>query len=576
MGHKVEGLATATVLLLAVFVISVSFAGDPPGPAPGGADPAANALGLRTDLVLLLTKGCSQDDLGCTAVPRKQRSPLFAILQRAGTGWSVAQLHPANYGLAEGEKQKQGDRKTPEGLYHTMNAVVRRDRTSEFGGGHILLSYPNSDDEGRKQPNPGAGIYIHGGNGGGTLGCTRVLDEGAGPGHIHERGVQATIEALRGGQGGQAAVVQVPFYPARCLPAPGQPLPGDCSAAIDYVVATAGSLSNEEVIRIASLMKPTPGTSPVAEPARPTPSSAPARQCDPSHEEAAAMADFPVRVVGDVIEVSIGGATFRGTLPPAGTSAPLGFGPASVQVTHHNCDASPDVPECAAPPETVAITSVLVLRTGPNTLVVTAQGRALLRPDGAQIFTPFGGGSAGSDGIIIDTPNGPVVIPTDFGVIEMRPPRAEGGTGWCGPGVPCDANGAAFDDDYGSAWCGQVGDALVLPYSETSLVANLSIFNGAHSADFFDHLSNDRDTQAEAEWRRFGRVSKLRVSGASESSSSPVVDLFGGQTVAAGDAGVCAKELRITIEAVVPGSDGPAGVGCISELTTVFGTPAAD
>lgn len=561
-----------SAMLVATFVLSLTLAGEPPAPS-APSPPPESPLGLRGDLALLFTKDCPAADPECLTVPLDQRSPRLAVLRRTPEGWVVAQLHAATYGIEEGEKWQEGDLKTPEGLYHTMGAMVRRDADAKWGGGQIHLSYPNREDVETKQPRPGGGIYIHGGLPRRTLGCTRVLDGDAVRGAIHQVGIQQVIASLGGGEGGQAPVIQVPYYPERCLPAAGEALPPACGGALDYVLAHAGALLNRQVVGIVALLEPIPDSAPApsARPAAPPPPEP--KNCQPSPEELAAMSDLPLRVVGDVVEFEVLGSVVQYPLPPEGTPTPLlGLG----TLTYVNCDRTPDAAVCLAPPPAVASSEALVLRRGERTQLISGMGNGEFGPDGGSLFTPFGVGTMGSEGVVVDTPSGPIEIPREFEVMEVAPPRALGGEGWCDGGEPCPAADVAFDDSYLTAWCGGPGDSLVIPYEATSLVATLTLFNGAHSARFFELLNSGEQEAANELWGTVGRVKRLRVGEGADTTVLDLNDAFGEQVLPAGERGVCARELTVTIEEVIPPSSDPDAPGCLSELSVLFGNRAGD
>lgn len=111
----------------------------------------------------------------------KHRKPTLYVFGCNGAGsCSVLRRYPAKYGLAEGQKRKQGDLKTPEGLYVIYKRRKNKRNTHfKYGPYSLWISYPNTRDKARgvaRGYNPGYGITIHGGRAYKTEGCIRVLD----------------------------------------------------------------------------------------------------------------------------------------------------------------------------------------------------------------------------------------------------------------------------------------------------------------------------------------------------------------------------------------------------------------
>jgi murein L,D-transpeptidase YafK len=58
------------------------------------------------------------------------------------------------------EKNREGDQKTPLGVYHVTRSVPRQKLTDFYGAGAFPISYPNEWD--RRQGRNGSGIWLHG------------------------------------------------------------------------------------------------------------------------------------------------------------------------------------------------------------------------------------------------------------------------------------------------------------------------------------------------------------------------------------------------------------------------------
>ncbi|MBL8027609.1 MAG: L,D-transpeptidase family protein [Fibrobacteres bacterium] len=67
---------------------------------------------------------------------------------------------PIAIGEKEGRKERQGDLKTPEGLYWIIDRMEDEDLPNLYGVRAFVLNYPNAQD--RKEKRSGNGIWIHG------------------------------------------------------------------------------------------------------------------------------------------------------------------------------------------------------------------------------------------------------------------------------------------------------------------------------------------------------------------------------------------------------------------------------
>lgn len=72
------------------------------------------------------------------------------------------------YGQKDGDKNKEGDMKTPEGVYKITRIFSKKkleryygkNNVKKYGEGAIVLNYPNKDDQSKGKT--GSGIWIHG------------------------------------------------------------------------------------------------------------------------------------------------------------------------------------------------------------------------------------------------------------------------------------------------------------------------------------------------------------------------------------------------------------------------------
>ncbi|MGK7345862.1 MAG: L,D-transpeptidase family protein [Candidatus Nitrospinota bacterium M3_3B_026] len=107
----------------------------------------------------------------------KSRKRLF-VLEDGGGYYSIVKRYDAALGEKRGDKQKSGDRKTPEGLYHVVGIKKDSELPAEYGPGAFVLDYPNDLDAALSKT--GDGIWIHGSGLGErvakTKGCVEIND----------------------------------------------------------------------------------------------------------------------------------------------------------------------------------------------------------------------------------------------------------------------------------------------------------------------------------------------------------------------------------------------------------------
>ena len=89
------------------------------------------------------------------------------ILKQGRKNWGVIKTYPIAIGSSDGRKQREGDKKTPEGLYFIVDKKYKRELINTYGnyadiyGDYaFVLNYPNRQDiaDGRG----GSGIWVHG------------------------------------------------------------------------------------------------------------------------------------------------------------------------------------------------------------------------------------------------------------------------------------------------------------------------------------------------------------------------------------------------------------------------------
>ncbi len=74
-------------------------------------------------------------------------------------GASIIKAYPSIHGKVEGDKQVQGDLKTPEGIYFVTRKVTRQLDFMEYGPHAFALNYPNPVDS--LLGKTGGGIWLH-------------------------------------------------------------------------------------------------------------------------------------------------------------------------------------------------------------------------------------------------------------------------------------------------------------------------------------------------------------------------------------------------------------------------------
>ncbi|MFN3544445.1 MAG: L,D-transpeptidase family protein [Thiobacillus sp.] len=87
------------------------------------------------------------------------RSRLYVYANRNGTPIRVADFY-VTIGKAGAGKQREGDNRTPIGIYKVSSFKSPRELTDFYGSGAFTLTYPNEWD--RRQGRNGHGIWIHG------------------------------------------------------------------------------------------------------------------------------------------------------------------------------------------------------------------------------------------------------------------------------------------------------------------------------------------------------------------------------------------------------------------------------
>lgn len=118
-------------------------------------------------LTFLLPSSVLADDwAACTAphAPKffyaadKARKLLFQLEDRNGAP-AIVREFACIHGRKEGDKQKEGDLKTPEGVYFITRKITQKLDYMEYGPHAFALNYPNPAD--RLRGKTGGGIWLH-------------------------------------------------------------------------------------------------------------------------------------------------------------------------------------------------------------------------------------------------------------------------------------------------------------------------------------------------------------------------------------------------------------------------------
>ena len=88
-----------------------------------------------------------------------RRSRLYVYANDGGTPKLIADYY-VTLGRNGIEKTREGDQKTPVGVYHVTANLPRKKLTDFYGAGAFPISYPNEWD--RRQGRSGHGIWLHG------------------------------------------------------------------------------------------------------------------------------------------------------------------------------------------------------------------------------------------------------------------------------------------------------------------------------------------------------------------------------------------------------------------------------
>jgi murein L,D-transpeptidase YafK len=168
LGHMMQG-----DLLMAKAGAPVALADLPASSARRAPDTLASIANLRHEAQVRLTRyfdGPSPDAMPTAMLqmsPKHEyallldvsRSRLYVMKNNDGKPERVADFY-TTIGKRGSEKEREGDQKTPLGVYHVTSTVAKERLTDFYGPGAFPINFPNDVD--KKFGRTGSGIWIHG------------------------------------------------------------------------------------------------------------------------------------------------------------------------------------------------------------------------------------------------------------------------------------------------------------------------------------------------------------------------------------------------------------------------------
>ncbi len=93
-------------------------------------------------------------------VEKKSQTAQIIKVRYPGLDYEIVKTLPVSTGSNLGDKQIQGDLKTPEGFYMIESYITENDLPDRYGVGAYVLNYPNKMDKIFRKT--GSGIWLHG------------------------------------------------------------------------------------------------------------------------------------------------------------------------------------------------------------------------------------------------------------------------------------------------------------------------------------------------------------------------------------------------------------------------------
>lgn len=82
------------------------------------------------------------------------------LLEKQAREWKIIRSYKMAIGAREGQKRREGDKRTPEGTYFIVGRKEGYELSSIYGPLAYILNYPNEEDI--REERTGSGIWIHG------------------------------------------------------------------------------------------------------------------------------------------------------------------------------------------------------------------------------------------------------------------------------------------------------------------------------------------------------------------------------------------------------------------------------
>ncbi|HDP67576.1 MAG TPA: hypothetical protein ENN20_03625 [Candidatus Marinimicrobia bacterium] len=108
----------------------------------------------------LYIKNISADSVPFVLLVDKSQQHLFVLNSNAPSQIQIVDTFRITTGKVDGNKEKEGDQKTPEGIYRIVSSIPGEQLPEKYGPVAFVLDYPNLVDQIRNHN--GSNIWIHG------------------------------------------------------------------------------------------------------------------------------------------------------------------------------------------------------------------------------------------------------------------------------------------------------------------------------------------------------------------------------------------------------------------------------
>ncbi|MDO9548069.1 MAG: L,D-transpeptidase family protein, partial [Candidatus Marinimicrobia bacterium] len=112
------------------------------------------------DELNLYLKNISADSVETVLLVDKSQQRLLVLKSAAPQNIQIIDTFRISTGKVNGNKEKEGDQKTPEGIYKIISAIPGTQLPAKYGPMAFVLDYPNRVD--KIQHRNGSNIWIHG------------------------------------------------------------------------------------------------------------------------------------------------------------------------------------------------------------------------------------------------------------------------------------------------------------------------------------------------------------------------------------------------------------------------------